>query len=739
MSEKPNLSDFDQIGQVVDKIAEPAVNAPASAKTTAAPTSGGSKPPAKPRIQPRKLALGCLTFFFALFAILIVAMIFGLNAGEETILNFGLSPASFKNWTTGMVSVLFGSLGLIAIIYSIFQFSHRLLAAREDLATKARAGLRALLSFGAAVLIIAIWYFVYSYISKFEMKAPELPIEIVTQPEYTYELTSPIQIEFSAERITDTFKKNYDLVSYEWDKEGDGVVDDTGSQVTIYFPHGGKFNGVYNVTLRVRMQPKGGGGDLLVKEYERTVSISKQEIYGEIQAEPESGEVPLKVKLSADNVADPQGSDIINYSWDLDADGRADRDSMNYRQTEWTFKTIGEHKVALTVTSDDLLPDGRHEEKTFEKIITVHEPSDLVEGSLWIEADPKKGFAPLTVQLEAARKTGGSLPQVDKYEWRIGDGLDKLHGQRNKFTFEKPGTYPVELVVTYYNGQVQRDMVEIQVNDENFAPKAIITTKPAFSARYQAVTGSAPLTVKFDADESKDADDNIVKFDWDLDGDGIYDTEGSAVEYKYWEIGEYHVKLRTTDSDGNEDETEVKVIVGEEMPVIDFGADQLSGAAPLTVNFDASGSRLPAGRQITSYEWNFGTGGDPNQQTFISQSAQTSHVFENIGTQDVTLTLHADDGTEYYDILKIVATSPALNSKFSASRLTGSAPLAISFDASPSSGNVTRYEWVFGDSGTSNEKSPAHVFAEAGEYDVVLSIYDAYDNVSKSSQAIVAR
>lgn len=735
MSEKPNLSDFDQIGQAVDKIADPAINTPAGTK--AAPVTG-PKPPAKPRIQPRKFALGCLTFFFGLFAILIVAMIFGLNAGEETILNFGLSPASFKNWTIGMVSMLFGSLGLIAIIYSIFQFGRRLLAGREERAEKARAGLRALTSFGIAVLIITIWYFVYSYISRFEMKPPELPIEIVTQPEYTYELTSPIQIEFSAERIVDAFKKNYDLVSYEWDKDGDGEVDDTGSQVTLYFPHGGKFNGVYNVTLRVRMQPK-SGGDSMVKEYVRTVSISKQEIYGEIESDPESGEVPLKVKLDAANVADPQGSEITNYSWDLDADGRADRDSMNYRQTEWTFKTIGEHKVTLTVTSGDFLPDGRHEEKTFEKIITVYEPSELVEGTLWIKADPKKGFAPLTVNLEAARASSGGLSQIDKYEWRIGDGLDKLHGQRNKFTFEKPGTYPVELVATYYNGQIQKDMVEIQVNDASFAPEAIITTEPPFSTRYQAVAGSAPLTIKFSADESKDADDNIVQYDWDLDGDGIYDTEGSTVEHKYWMLGEYHAKLRTTDSDGNEDETEVKVTVGEEMPVVDFGADKLSGAAPLTVNFDASGSRLPAGRQITSYEWDFGTGQNQNQQTFINQSAQTSHVFETVGSQLVTLTLHADDGTEYYDILKIVATNPTLNSKFSASRVSGTAPLAVSFDASASSGNITRHEWVFNDGGTSSEKSPAHVFAEAGEYNVVLSIYDAYGNVSKYSQTIVAK
>ncbi|MBU1089831.1 PKD domain-containing protein, partial [Patescibacteria group bacterium] len=567
------------------------------------------------------------------------------------------------------------------------------------------------------------------------MNPPELPIEILTNPAYTYELTSPLQIDFSAERITDEFKKDYDLVSYEWDKEGDGKVDNFGPQTALYFPHGGKNNGVYEVILSVWLQPK-GGGDMITKEYSKTISISKQEIYGEIEVDRESGDVPLAVKFNADTIADPNGSEIINYSWDLDADGRPDRDGFTYRKTEWTFDTIGEHTASLTVTSADFNDDGTHEEKTFKKTITVHTPAESADADIWIEAIPEKGFAPLTVSFIAKKKVGltnSKSSRVDTYEWRIGDGLETLRGERNKFTFEKPGSYPVELVVTFFNGQVKRDMIEVVVGDESIAPEAIIQTDPAINRQYKAVVGSAPLVVKFDASKSKDADNNIVKYDWDFDGDGLWDGEGSLAEHKFWDEGKYKTTLRVTDSDENESRAEVNISVGEELAVVDFGANKLAGTVPLTVDFDASGSRVPAGKQIVSYEWSFSADAS---QTFIHERAQTSHIFETVGEYLVKLTLHADDGSEYFDVLKIVVAAPSLNAKISASRVSGEAPLEVSFDASASSGNISRFEWIFNDGGTSNEQKLFHIFENPGSYDVILRIYDAIGNVSNTSKII---
>lgn len=735
MPEKQNLSDFDRIGAAVDR----AVDA-----QTSAPPSTSTPPPKKPpRIRPSKVLFGCSVFAGLLFAILILAMIFGLRAGEETIASFGLEAVSLKNWTIGMVSFFFGTLGVVTIIVFFYQITRRLLATKTETALKKQTNRRTLISFVLFTVVMALWYFVYGYISQFQVKPAELPIEIITEPAYTFSLTSPLQVNFSAERITDNFKRTYDLVSYEWDREADGITDATGEKTTLYFPHGNKSrggsksnDGVFNVTLLVKLQPKNGEGDLITKEYFKKVSISKQELYGEIGVDHESGEVPLTVKFNANEIKDPHGSPIINYSWDLDDDGRPDRDGLAYQRTEITFDTVGKHRVTLTATSEDLVENGEHEQKTFEKIITVREPEDFVDEDLILEVKPMSGVAPLTVTFSAGDTRKSSQPKIDSYEWLIGDGLAHLRNRQEKFTFEKPGLYPIVLRVTYFNGQVKNKNIEIKVTDSSFAPIAQIVSDPPVSRRYDAVAGPAPLTIYLDGRSSQDNDDNIVQYDWDFDGDGLWDAEGSLVSYQYWDLGEHAVRLRVIDADGNVSTAELRVLIDEEIPIIDFGASQLSGPAPLTVSFDVSGSRLPADREIISYEWNFG---DADENTnFLYERAQTAHVFTDVGEYFVNLKLHADDGTTFEEKLKIIATRSSLAAKFSISRATGAAPLAVSFDAAQSAGDIAKVEWNFGDGATSTQTAISHTFSEPGEFVVVLAVYDSFGNVSQTSRTIVA-
>jgi len=732
MSEKINLEEFDEVG----------ISSPSLVSLNLNSQSFQKLPPKNPT-NPKKFAVGCTIFFFVLFVVLIGAMIFGLRVGEGIISSFGLDPASFKNWTIGMVNILFGSLSLAAIIAIVYFVGQRLLIEKSNFVKKVKAFHRALISGFSLIVFVTLWYFVYGYISQFQMMNVELPIEIVTKPEYTYELTSPIQVDFSAERIIDNFKINYDLVSYEWDKESDGKVDATGAQTTLYFPHGGENSGVYNVNLRVRLQPK-DAGDIITKEYQKIISISNQEIYGEIVVNNESGEVPLTVKLDGSEIADPDRSEILNYSWDLDNDGRSDRDGPSYRTTSQTFETIGEHVVVLTVTSEDFNEDGTHEKKSFEKIITVFEPASVSDVAVGIEATPEKGFAPLAVELKATQKKltfdAGNL-RVANYKWKIGDGLEELSGQKVKYIFEEPGIYPVELIVTFYNGLVKRDTLEIFVTDESIVPEAVIQTDPEISQRYKAVAGPAPFIVKFDASGSIDSDNNIVKYEWDFDGNGLWDEESSIVEHKFRDEGEYITTLRVFDADDNESRAEVAIMVSGEIPIIDFGASQIAGVAPLTVDFDASGSRLPTGEKIISYEWDFSAAAANNskRQNFIYERAQTSHIFEDVGEHNVRLTLHSDGGGEYSETIKIIATYPSLAAKFSISRNSGSAPLEISFDSSGSSGSIDRLEWTFNDGSTSIEKSPNHVFNKTGNYDVVLKVFDSNGNVATTSQKIIVK
>jgi PKD domain len=63
---------------------------------------------------------------------------------------------------------------------------------------------------------------------------------------------------------------------------------------------------------------------------------------------------------------------------------------------------------------------------------------------------------------------------------------------------------------------------------------------------------------------------------------------------------------------------------------------------------------------------------------------------------------------------------------FSADVTSGTAPLAVTFtDASTEDGTtITGWTWYFGDGGTSTEQNPAHTYAEAGTYTVILIVTD---------------
>jgi len=67
--------------------------------------------------------------------------------------------------------------------------------------------------------------------------------------------------------------------------------------------------------------------------------------------------------------------------------------------------------------------------------------------------------------------------------------------------------------------------------------------------------GWSPLTVYFSAFGSQSGAGEIVKYEWDLDGNGIYDTDatenGGYVSNLYKKSGEYTVTLKVTDAQGN--------------------------------------------------------------------------------------------------------------------------------------------------------------------------------------------
>lgn len=111
--------------------------------------------------------------------------------------------------------------------------------------------------------------------------------------------------------------------------------------------------------------------------------------------------------------------------------------------------------------------------------------------------------------------------------------------------------------VDYDRGEIRR----IRHNAGNQTPDAAFQAAPT--------SGTAPLTVSFDASGSSDPENDALTYAWDLDGDGQYD-DSSAVSptRQYTVAGTVVVGLRVTDTGGATDTATRTIVAGGSPPVI---------------------------------------------------------------------------------------------------------------------------------------------------------------------------
>ena len=172
-----------------------------------------------------------------------------------------------------------------------------------------------------------------------------------------------------------------------------------------------------------------------------------------------------------------------------------------------------------------------------------------------------------------------------------------------------------------------------------FVRGTVVTTGPIAPVAVATATpqsGDAPLAVTLDGSGSFDQDGTVVAHEWDF-GDGSTGT-GSVVSHTYSTVGGYTAVLTVTDSQGltSSQSVQIQATAPNIPPTAVIAASATSGAAPLAVTFNGSGSTDPDGT-ISSYAWNFGDG------TTASGSVATK-TFNTAGTYTVTLTVTDNRG-----------------------------------------------------------------------------------------------
>lgn len=155
--------------------------------------------------------------------------------------------------------------------------------------------------------------------------------------------------------------------------------------------------------------------------------------------------------------------------------------------------------------------------------------------------------------------------------------------------------------------------------------------------------------------------------------------------------------------------TELSVQVPYKAPVTSFSASPLTGSAPLNVAFTNTTTGT-----VTSWTWDFGDG-------TTSTAQNPSHIYSAAGSYVPSLTAVGPGGTTKVfasSAIKVTTGSTTVIApvaKFTASPLSGTAPLTVNF-TNTTTGTASTWTWDFGDGTSSTAQSPSHTYSSAGTY-----------------------
>lgn len=271
---------------------------------------------------------------------------------------------------------------------------------------------------------------------------------------------------------------------------------------------------------------------------------------------PTNSPVGAPVTFNAGASRDVDGS-IVRYEWDLDGVPGFERTTVGSSVSR-RYTDRGDITVRVRVV------DNRGATSVASRTLVRHTaPVPRITASRSV-----------TVVGEGIAFTGaGSTDDrgIARYDWDLdGDGTYERSGIQASTSYGTVGTRTVRLRVVDTHGVSTVATQQVRVHR---APTAVIVTQPP-----SPITGQ-PVT--FDGSNSSD-DGTIARYEWDLDGNGTFETDTAAVPTAtttFATAGPARVGLRVTDGDGATDATTLQFAVADTPPPPDTTAPRISPAS----------------------------------------------------------------------------------------------------------------------------------------------------------------
>jgi gliding motility-associated-like protein len=244
----------------------------------------------------------------------------------------------------------------------------------------------------------------------------------------------------------------------------------------------------------------------------------------------------------------------------------------------------------------------------------------------------------------------------------------------------------------------------LQVSDQNgciSASTVQLTNTSSFTANINPLPGQCLNGNLFNF--SSDVTDPMATFSWNF-GDQSAFVTGSSPSYSFATPGNYTVNLTVTVGTCIATDSENANVYS--MPAVQASSNIPCEGSDLVL------SGLPSG--MTVYNW---TG--PNNSTLQNPIFQNSTLASS-GTYNLTVVdVNGCSATAAAQV--IINQLPTTT--ISSNTVAGCVPLLSGFESTNTA--LTSYIWNFGDGTISNSSSVSHLFTEAGNYSVSITITDA--------------
>ena len=262
-----------------------------------------------------------------------------------------------------------------------------------------------------------------------------------------------------------------------------------------------------------------------------------------------------EVQFNSTNSSDPDGT-IVSYSWHFGDSMNDGKDTSTEANPKYTYNYPGKYTVTLMVI------DNMKSNATDTVKVTVKNRKPIVNIGIDVIANVFEiiDFTILANDIDGYMRSFAWDFNGDNFiDWRSASMIPTTH------YYEAPGVYNAKLTVTDDYGDITTATKKITiVQPANAPPMASAGTNQSVPAGQVMLKGSG-----FDSDGA------IQKYEWDFNGDDVFDWSSmhTGIAYhEYIDEGDYEATLRVTDDLGSTATDKVTIKINNSNTAINVSA-----------------------------------------------------------------------------------------------------------------------------------------------------------------------